>query len=42
MARTGKASRLIRAPAQKIYAAHVDPQAVALASTLANLAAYAE
>jgi uncharacterized protein YndB with AHSA1/START domain len=29
MARTDTASRVIRAPAQKIYAAHVDPQAVA-------------
>ena len=27
--RTDTASRMIRAPAQKIYAAHVDPQAVA-------------
>ena len=27
--RTDTASRVIRAPAQKIYAAHVDPQAVA-------------
>ena len=29
MGRTDKASRVIRASAQKIYAAHVDPQAVA-------------
>ena len=29
MGRTDKASRFIRASAQKIYAAHVDPQAVA-------------
>ena len=29
MSRTDAASRVIKAPAQKIYAAHVDPQAVA-------------
>ncbi len=29
MGRTDKASRVIRASAQKLYAAHVDPQAVA-------------